>query len=68
MIMKELAINRRLNDSTRKQGVWLPTKDGIMILSLHITEGDNPEIIITDNKDYSKIYCVMSPDYYNAAY
>ena len=65
--MKTLSIKRALNDSTRKQGVWMRKPDGsIEVYSLHITK--NVEAMITDNSDYEKIYCVMSLDYYNATY
>lgn len=57
--MKELAIKRELNDDTRKQGVLI---NGI-VYSLHITDHD--EVIVTDNEDYSKIYAILSLDFYN---
>lgn len=63
--MKELSIRRNLTDSTRKQGVWVRNADGdIAVYSLHITH--NKEVIITDNKDYSKIYAIYSLDFFNA--
>lgn len=61
--MKELAIKRDLNEETRKQAVWIPTDEGIKVFSLHITEHD--EVIITDNRDYTKIYSIQSLDFYN---
>lgn len=61
--MKELSIKRNLNEETRKQGVWMPVDGKIEVFSLHITE-DN-EVIITDNRDYTKIYSVQSLDFYN---
>lgn len=62
--MKELAIKRELNEETRKQGVWMPVDGDIEVFSLHITSDD--EVIITDNHDYSKIYCIMSLEYWQA--
>lgn len=61
--MKELAIKRNLNEETRKQGVWMPLNGKIEVFSLHITEDD--EVIITDNRDYTKIYNIQSLDFYN---
>lgn len=62
--MNELAIRRVLNDSTRKQGVMVGTPGkGGEVYSLHITH--NREAIITDNRDYGKIYAVISLDLYN---
>ena len=58
--MNTLAIKRALTDSTRKEGVMVNGK----MYSLHITH--HREAIITDNKDYSKIYAVMTLDFYNA--
>lgn len=57
--MNELAIRRALNDSTRKQGITVNGE----VYSLHITK--NREAIVTDNKDYSKVYAVLSLDFYN---
>ena len=57
--MKELAINRVLDEETRKQAIW--TKCG-EVYSLHIKNG---EAIITDHKDYTKIYAVYSLDFFN---
>ena len=59
--MKDLAIKRNLDESTRKQGVIYGDGE---IYSLHIT--NNGEVIITDFYDYTKIYCVYSLDFYNA--
>ena len=55
--MKDLAINRCLNEDTRKQGVLI---NGV-VYSLHIT---NNEVIITDNHDYTIIYQVTSLDFW----
>lgn len=57
--MKDLAINRNLDDDTRKQGIWI---NGV-VYSLHIT---NDEVIITDNSDYTIIYQVTSLEFWNA--
>lgn len=57
--MRELAIKRELNEDTRKQGVLI---DGT-VYSLHIT--NHEEMIVTDNEDYSKIYAILSLDFYN---
>lgn len=57
--MRELAVQRVLNDSTRKQAIW--TKSG-KVYSLHIK---NSEAIVTDNSDYTKIYAIYSLDYFN---
>lgn len=57
--MSELAIKRALNENTRKQGILIDR----VLYSLHITK--NREVIITDNRDYSKVYAVMSLDFYN---
>lgn len=57
--MSELAIKRALNENTRKQGILIDR----VLYSLHITK--NREAIITDNRDYSKVYAVMSLDFYN---
>ena len=57
--MRELAIQRVLNDDTRKQGIW--TRNG-EFYSLHIKNG---EAIITDNSDYTKIYAIYSLDFFN---
>ena len=57
--MIELAIKRALNESTRKE---YQVHDGKMF-ALHITK--NREAIITDDKDYSRVYAVLSLDFYN---
>lgn len=57
--MSELAIKRALNENTRKQGILIDR----VLYSLHITK--NREVIISDNRDYSKVYAVMSLDFYN---
>lgn len=61
--MNELSIKRALNESTRKQGIMVgaPGKGG-EVYSLHITK--NREVIVTDHSDYSKIYAVLSLDFY----
>lgn len=61
--MKELAIKRDLNEETRRQAVWLQIGGEIKVFSLHITEDD--EVIITDNRDYTKIYSIQSLSFYN---
>lgn len=61
--MKDLAIKRELNEETRKQGIVLENGE---VYSLHITE--HGEVIITDFRDYTKIYCIYSLDYYNELY
>lgn len=59
--MKDLAIQRVLDESTRKQGIVIRGE----VYSLHITRND--EVVITDFIDYSKIYMVMSLDFSNIA-
>ena len=61
--MKDLAIKRKLDEETRKQGVIVNSGE---VYSLHIT--DDEEVIITAFDDYTKIYCVYSLDYYNSLY
>ena len=56
--MNELAIRRALNDNTRKQGVLVNGE----VYSLHITK--NREVIVTDGKDYNKVYAVLSLGFY----
>ena len=58
--MTLLSIRRALNENTRKQGILI---DGV-VYALHITK--NREAIVTDNRDYSKVYAVMSLDFYNS--
>ena len=58
--MKDLAIKRNLDESTRKQGIIYRNGE---VYSLHIT---NNEVVITDFSDYTKIYCVYSLDFYKA--
>lgn len=55
--MKELSIRRRLDESTRKQGVLI---NGV-VYSLHIADD---EVILTDNRDYSKIYQISSLEFF----
>ena len=62
--MKELAINRSLDEETRAQSVWVMIDGKVEVFSMHITEKD--EVIITDHSDYTKIYAVYSLDYFNA--
>ena len=57
--MKDLAINRLLDETTRKQGVVIDGK----VYSLHIT---NDEVVVTDNYDYSKIYQVTSLEFWKS--
>ena len=57
--MIPIHIKRALNENTRKQGILI----GRTVYALHITK--NREVIITDNRDYSLIYAVMSLDFYN---
>lgn len=57
--MTQLSVKRALNENTRKQGILIDR----VVYSLHITK--NREAIITDNRDYSKVYAVMSLDFYN---
>lgn len=61
--MIELAIKRALNESTRKQGIYVGKPGQGKVYSLHITK--NREAIITDDKDYSRVYAVLSLDFYN---
>lgn len=56
--MKELSIRRRLDESTRKEGVLI---NGV-VYSLHIADD---EVILTDNRDYSKIYQISSLEFFN---
>lgn len=57
--MNTLSVKRALNDDTRKEGICI----GGEVYSLHITH--NREAIVTDNRDYEKVYAVMSLDFYN---
>jgi len=57
--LKEIAIQRALNDETRKQGILIAGE----VYSLHITK--KQEVVITDCSDYSVIYAVMSLDFSN---
>ena len=57
--MSQLRIKRALNETTRKQGILV---NGV-VYSLHITK--NREVLVTDNRDYSKVYALMSLDFYN---
>ena len=56
--MKDLSINRALDEETRKQGVCINGE----VYSLHITEQN--EVIITDFYDYTKIYSIQSWDFF----
>lgn len=57
--MKILNIVRpNLDESTRKQGVLI---NGA-VYSLHIADD---EVIITDNRDYFKIYQISSLEFFN---
>lgn len=53
----DLPIKRNLNEDTRKQGVLVAGE----IYSMHFSD---TEVIITDNKDYTKIYAVYSKDFW----
>jgi hypothetical protein len=55
--MKDLSINRVLDEETRKQAVCINGE----VYSLHIT---TDEVIITDFYDYTKIYSVQSWDFF----
>lgn len=56
--MKILNIVRpNLDESTRRQGVLI---NGV-VYSLHIADD---EVIITDNRDYSKIYQISSLEFF----
>ena len=54
----ELSVSRNLDEATRKQGVLIDGK----VYSLHIADN---EVIVTDNKDYSKIYSIQNIGFYN---
>ena len=54
----ELSVSRNLDETTRKQGVLIGGK----VYSLHIADN---EVIVTDNKDYSKIYSIQNIGFYN---
>lgn len=57
--MKILNIVRpNLDESTRKRGVLI---NGV-VYSLHIADD---EVIITDNRDYFKIYQISSLEFFN---
>lgn len=60
--MKELTIIRELNEDTRKQDIWMRIEGKTMLFALHITKDD--EVIVTDNRDFTKIYSVQSLDFY----
>ena len=60
--MKELAIKRVLDESTRKQAIWMYVDGEVEVFSLHISR--SKEVIITDHKDYSKIYSIQSLEFY----
>ena len=57
--MNELAIKRALSERTRKESITVSGG----VFSLHITK--NREVIVTDNYDFSKVYAVLSLDFYN---
>lgn len=57
--MQGLAIKRELNEETRKEGVLCCGQ----VYSLHLTE--HGEAIITDNRDFNKIYAVYSIEFFN---
>ena len=56
--MKDLSVNRLLDEETRKQGVCINGE----VYSLHITKQE--EVIITDFYDYTKIYSIQSLDFF----
>lgn len=56
-IIRDLPIRRNLNEDTRKQGVLVSGE----VYSMHFTD---TEVIITDNKDYTKIYAVYAKDFW----
>ena len=60
--MKELTIIRELNEDTRKQDIWMRIDGKTMLFTLHITGND--EVIVTDSRDFTKIYSVQSLDFY----
>lgn len=57
--MRDLAIKRDLDEDTRKQGIVMQSGE---VYSLHIKNG---EVLITDFKDYTRIYAVYSLDFFN---
>lgn len=59
--MKELRFLPKLDESTRKQGMYI---NGV-VYSLHITED---YVFLTDNKDYTKIYQMTTIDFWNSLY
>ena len=52
IVIKELAINRALDEDTRLQEILVNGE----VFSLHKSHDD--EIIVTDTYDYTKIYAV----------
>lgn len=65
--MRCLSIKRELSSNTKIRDipVWVGTGADSYpdVLSLHITDDD--EVILTDGDDYTKVYAIMSLDYYN---
>ncbi len=59
VMLSPINVKRALNENTRKQGILV---NGV-VYSLHITK--NREVLVTDNRDYSKVYALMSLDFYN---
>lgn len=57
--MKDLPINRSLDESTRVETTVIHDK----FFPAHITK--KREVIITEQSDYTKIYSVMSLEFYN---
>lgn len=57
--MKDLPIIRCLNECTEKERIFSKSGD---VYSLHVKNG---EAIFTDTNDFSKIYAVMSLDFFN---
>ena len=58
--MKDLAINRCLDEDTRLQEIIINRE----VYSLHKSRSD--EIIVTDTLDYSKIFAVYSKDFWDS--
>lgn len=54
--MKQILASRTLSDETRKQGLYIAGE----VYSLHIKD---KEAIITDNRDYTKIYAILSLEF-----
>ena len=59
VMLSPINVKRALNETTRKQDILV---SGV-VYSLHITK--NREVLVTDNRDYGKVYALMSLDFYN---